>query len=111
VDMRRFRLNIVLAGVDAQDEDRVGPMRIATGGEGEAAVIETVKPCARCPMPNIDPDTGTSSPEVNDTLQTYRQDPRLNGALTFGMNAIVIEGDGQMLRVGQRVSADWRFEQ
>jgi uncharacterized protein len=47
---------------------------------------------------------------VSDALQSYRQDPRLNGAITFGMNAIVIEGDGQMLRVGQPVGADWRFE-
>ncbi|MCW5653088.1 MOSC N-terminal beta barrel domain-containing protein [Hydrogenophaga sp.] len=108
VDMRRFRPNIVLRGVEAHDEDRVGPLRIAT--EGSGAQIETVKPCARCPIPNIDPDRATSSPEVNDTLQGYRQDPRLNGAVTFGMNAIVIEGDGQMLRVGQAVTADWRFD-
>ena len=26
----------------------------------------------------------------------------------YGMNAIVLEGDGQMLRVGQRVSGRWR---
>jgi uncharacterized protein len=26
------------------------------------------------------------------------------------MNAIVLEGDGQMLRVGQPVSADWKFD-
>jgi len=47
---------------------------------------------------------------VGDTLQTYRADPRLNGAVTFGMNAIVLAGDGQLLRVGQSVSADWRFD-
>ena len=109
VDMRRFRPNIVLHGVDAHDEDRVGPMRIATGGDG-AAVIETVKPCAPCPIPNVDPDTASSSPAVSDALQGYRQDRRLNGAVTFGMNAIVIEGDGQMLRVGQSVSAEWTFD-
>lgn len=109
VDMRRFRPNIVLRGVDAHDEDRVGPMRIDTGGGG-AAVIEAVKPCVRCPIPNVDPDTATSSPAVSDALQAYRQDARLNGAVTFGMNAIVIEGDGQMLRTGQTVSAAWKFE-
>lgn len=109
VDMRRFRANIVLRGVEAHDEDRVGPLRIETGGDA-AAVIETVKPCARCPIPNVDPDTATSSPAVNDTLQGYRQDARLNGAVTFGMNAIVIEGDGQFLRIGQPVTAEWRFD-
>lgn len=109
VEMRRLRPNIVLAGVEAHDEDRVGAMRIGTG-DGASALIEPVKPCGRCPIPNIDPATATSSPEVNDTLQVYRQDPRLNGAITFGMNAIVLEGDGQVLRVGQLVSADWKFE-
>ncbi|MDO9482722.1 MAG: MOSC N-terminal beta barrel domain-containing protein [Hydrogenophaga sp.] len=107
VDMRRFRPNIVLAGLEAHDEDRLGPLHITTA-DGEA-VIETVKPCARCPIPNIDPVTATSSPAVGDTLQGYRQDARLNGAVTFGMNAIVLQGDGRVLRVGQMVQADWVF--
>jgi len=107
VDGVRFRPNLVLGGVQAHDEDRIGPMRIAT--EGGAALIETVKPCARCPIPNIDPATSESTPAVGDALQTYRADPRLNGAITFGMNAIVLDGDGQILRVGQAVKADWNF--
>lgn len=109
VEMLRFRPNIVLAGIEAHDEDRVGAMRIGTG-EGASALIEPVKPCGRCPIPNIDPATALSSPEVNDILQVYRQDPRLDGAITFGMNAIVLEGDGHILRVGQPVSADWKFD-
>jgi len=108
VDGVRFRPNIVLGGVEAHDEDRLGPMHIDTG-DG-SAVLEPVKPCARCPIPNIDPVNATASPAVGDTLQTYRADPRMNGAITFGMNAIVLAGDGQMLRVGQSVSADWQFD-
>jgi uncharacterized protein YcbX len=108
VDMTRFRPNIVLGGLEAHDEDRLGPMQIVT--ETGVARIETVKPCSRCPIPNIDPATAESSPAVGDTLQTYRQDQRLNGAITFGMNAIVLEGDGLILRVGQAVGADWKFD-
>lgn len=108
VDMRRFRPNIVLGGVEAHDEDRVGAMQITT--DDSTAVIEPVKPCGRCPIPDIDLNTAISNPVVSDTLQTYRQDRRLNGAVSFGMNAIVIEGDGQVLRVGQSVNADWKFE-
>lgn len=108
VDVRRFRPNLVLAGLEAHDEDRVGPLRIATGEE--AAVLTPVKPCPRCPIPNIDPDTAASSPAVSDMLQTYRQDARLDGALTFGMNAIVTAGVGAVLRVGQTVRADYRFD-
>lgn len=108
VDQRRFRPNIVLSGVQAHDEDRIGAWRIDTG-DGQA-LLENVKPCARCPIPNVDPDTAASSPVVGDALQVYRQDGRVNGAITFGMNAIVLEGDGLILRVGQPVTADWAFD-
>jgi hypothetical protein len=46
---------------------------------------------------------------VNDTLQAYRQDARLNGAITFGMNCIVTAGAERVLRVGQGVRADYAF--
>jgi len=72
--------------------------------------LQPVKPCARCPIPNIDPATAHSSPAVTDALQAYRQDARVGGAITFGMNAIVRQGAGQVLRVGQRVAADLCFE-
>lgn len=108
VGIERFRPNVVLAGVEAHDEDRVDQIRIdAEGGELHLA---PVKPCARCPIPDIDPATAESTPVVGDTLRTYRQDKRLDGAITFGMNAIVRQGAGQVLRVGQRIAADLRFE-
>jgi uncharacterized protein YcbX len=78
--------------------------------DGGVAALENVKPCARCPIPNIDPATATSTPAVSDAMQAYRVDPRLNGAITFGMNAIVLDGDGLVLKVGQAVGADWRFD-
>jgi uncharacterized protein YcbX len=108
VDMSRFRPNLVLDGVEVHDEDRLDVLRITTG-EG-VVELKPVKPCARCPIPNIDPLTAESSPVVGDTLQAYRQDARLNGALTFGMNAIVLQGDGQLLRVGQAVTANFGFD-
>jgi uncharacterized protein YcbX len=108
VDQRRFRPNIVLAGVEAHDEDRVGALTVDTGAGG--ATLEAVKPCGRCPMPNIDPDTAQASPVVGDTLQTYRADARLKGEITFGMNAVVRAGAGEVLRVGQSLHGDWRFD-
>lgn len=108
VGMERFRPNVVLAGFGAHDEDRVDMVRVGAGGH--EVRLQLVKPCSRCPIPNIDPATAQSSPTVADTLQTYRQDARMGGAITFGMNAIVLQGAGQVLRVGQRVAADVRFE-
>jgi uncharacterized protein YcbX len=113
VDMRRFRANVVLGSVASapavlpHDEDRVGTLTVYT--EAGVAQLKPAKPCPRCPIPNIDPDSAHSHPAVSDALQAYRQDPRVNGALTFGMNCLPTEGIGQVLRVGQRVSADWAF--
>jgi uncharacterized protein len=109
VGIERFRPNIVLAGLEAHDEDRVEVLRVATG-EQSAALLRPVKPCPRCPIPNIDPSTARIDPQVSDALQAYRANERVGGAVAFGMNAIVLEGVDQTLRVGQGVTADWRFE-
>lgn len=108
VGMDRFRPNIVLEGIEAHDEDRLDVMRIATA-EGEVQ-LKAVKPCARCPIPNVDPATAAVDPIVTDTLQGYRRSEVLGGAISFAMNAIVLAGDGCKLRVGQDVLADWKFD-
>lgn len=107
VGVERFRPNVVLAGLDANDEDRLDAIRVAADREVR---LKPVKPCARCSIPDIDPATGTSSPEVNEALRAYRSNAAMNGAITFAMNAIVLEGFDATLRVGQEVTANWRFD-
>lgn len=107
VGMERFRPNLVLSGLQAHDEDRLDMMYIDAGTS--EVLLKPVKPCQRCPIPNIDPATAATSPEVSDTLQAYRQDARVGGTVTFGMNVIVISGVGAVLRVGQALSADIDF--
>jgi uncharacterized protein len=113
VSMSRFRPNIVLASapggeaLSPHDEDRLDLLHVAT--EQGTAQIKPVKPCPRCPIPNVDPLTATSSPEVGDMLQTYRADARVDGAITFGMNAIALTGVDHQLKLGQRVSANYCF--
>lgn len=120
VGMARFRPNIVLAQssqasppspqpeLAPHEEDLLDTLHITTA-QG-VVKLKLVKPCPRCPIPNIEPATAQSSPEVGDLLQSYRQDPRVNGAPTFGMNAIVQQGVGHVLRVTQALGADYRFD-
>ena len=42
-----------------------------------------------------------------DTLATYRSLTHMDGAVCFGMNAIVRSGAGQAIHVGQRFEADY----
>ena len=117
VGMSRFRPNIVIgdaagaAGtVGAHDEDRFDIIAVTTG-EGVVR-LKPAKPCSRCPIPDVDPLTAQVDPVVGDTLRSYRQDPRVNGAPTFGMNVIVLNTPHQdhLLKVGQKVAANWLFE-
>jgi uncharacterized protein YcbX len=108
VTMQRFRPNLVLSGLQAFDEDHLDELRVTTG-EGEV-VLRLVKPCSRCTIPNVDPETATSGHEPGDTLAGFRADPRMQGAVTFGMNAVVVQGIDQVLRPGQAVNAGFKFQ-
>jgi uncharacterized protein len=109
VGMNRFRPNVVLSGLDAFGEDYLDTLTFAAGTDGEV-LLKLVKPCPRCPIPNLNPATGESSPEVGDVLSAYRANARVNGAVTFGMNAIVLRGVDAGLRVGDEGVAELRFE-
>jgi uncharacterized protein YcbX len=106
--IERFRPNVVLSGLQPHEEDLLGVIYV--DADGEEVLLKPVKPCPRCPIPNVDPLTARSSPEVGDILQSYRQDARLDGAVTFGMNTIMLRGIGVTLREGQTVSADFDFD-
>ena len=71
--------------------------------------IKLVKPCVRCSIPGVDPDSGEQGFAVSDTLASYRADARMDGGVTFGMNAIVLAGAGCELAVGQRCRASYAF--
>lgn len=108
VTMERFRPNLVLDGLDAHGEDHLDELRFDTP-EGPVR-LKLVKPCSRCTIPDVDPATGERGHVVGDTLAGYRADARLDGAITFGMNAIILEGIERTLRVGMDGSASYRFD-
>ena len=105
--MARFRPNLVLDGLDAHGEDFLDEIRFDTP-EGPVR-LRLVKPCPRCPIPNVDPETGEPGHEPGDTLSAYRADERLDGKITFGMNAVIVEGIECGLRNGLAGSASIRF--
>ena len=90
--MRRFRPNIVVAGAEAYAEDSWSRVRV---GEVEIAVV---KPCARCAITTVNPDTGMKGKEPLTTLAKYR---KAEGGVMFCENAIHL-GLGT-LRVGDSV--------
>jgi uncharacterized protein YcbX len=108
VTMSRFRPNIVLEGLDAHAEDGIGDLELGT--DDGPVRLRLVKPCARCTIPDVDPATGETGHAVSDALAGYRADPRADGAITFGMNAIVVDGIDRQLRTGAPGTARVRFD-
>lgn len=111
--IRRFRPNVVVDGLDAFEEDLLETLATgegAGGGDGGGAVtLRIVKPCTRCTITEVDPRTGHHEPGVLQVLASFRADPRLGGAATFGQNAIVAAGLDGALRVGDTLVATHRW--
>lgn len=77
--MQRFRPNFVVTGTSAFAEDYWKSFQI--GG----LTFEIVKPCARCVLTTIDPETAIKGKEPLKTLATYR---RVNNKILFGQNVV-----------------------
>jgi hypothetical protein len=108
VTMERFRPNIVIDGVESNGEDHLDDIAFST--PDGAVRIKLVKPCPRCPIPDIDPANAERGHAVGDALLAYRADSRVGGAITFGMNAVIVEGMERELSVGQTGAANYKFE-
>ncbi|MEX8193330.1 MOSC domain-containing protein [Comamonas guangdongensis] len=112
VDARRFRPNIVIAGLEAHDEDRVERLELL---DLPGLSLRPCKPCTRCPIPDVDPDTAVPGSAVGREIRGYRQDARVDGAITFGMNAVVLglpeAADAEaLLQCGQRLGGNLSFD-
>lgn len=108
VQSDRFRPNLVLDGLDRHGEDWID--RIEFDTDDGPVGLRLVKPCTRCSIPDVDPRRGELDHAVGAELSAYRADPRFDGKLTFGMNAIVEHGFERWLRVGASGRATIRFD-
>jgi len=104
VPMNRFRPNIVLAGIDAFEEDYAESYLLQNGIQ-----LRPVKPCPRCPIPAVDQVTGEVGDNPVDILQSYRANPIVDGEITFGMNVILIQGAGKQVQIGDEVDMPIAF--
>lgn len=100
--MSRFRPNVVLAGLPAWDEDFVETVAIGD------VLLKLVKPCVRCEVTTTDQYSGARlSNEPLTTLARLRNNPDLGG-VTFGWNAIVLQGG--TVHVGAKTAVNYRFD-
>lgn len=93
IEMRRFRPNLVIKGGFAHCEDQKGEWQI-----GELR-FQAVKPCSRCVVTTINPDTSEKSAEPLRTLATYRKQ---DGKVLFGMNMLHQDYNAK-LKLGDKV--------
>ena len=86
ITMRRFRPNFVISGTQPFEEDSWKDITI--GG----LHFEVVKPCARCVLTTIDPETAQKGAEPLKTLSGYR---RSGNKILFGQN-VVVRNEGEI---------------
>jgi len=94
ISIRHFRPNLVVEGVVPYEEDNWTKLKI-----GEA-YIDLVKPCGRCVMINVNPETGEKNPAVLKALASQRT---AGNKVLFGMNAIS-RSNGSLIREGDEIN-------
>jgi uncharacterized protein YcbX len=106
ITVERFRPNIVIRGETPWSEDSWKTVRIGAGSQAPLD-LDIVARCARCQVPNVDPDTAAKHKKQPwDTLISYRRvdegikwkpcfgmlsAPRSEGVVEVGMRLDVLE--------------------
>jgi uncharacterized protein YcbX len=81
VDFLRFRPNIIVSAQDPFVEDTWAEIKLG------AVYLSGAKPCARCPLVNVDPLTGETDKKTLKALASYRT---LNHKVYFGQQFVPI---------------------
>jgi uncharacterized protein YcbX len=97
IPMERFRPNIVLEDLEPFEEDRIAELHFGN------VTLRLVKPCTRCVITSTDQRTGEPSTNPLPVLRAFRFNKALMG-VTFGENAVIAGGVGEVLRRGATCS-------
>lgn len=93
LSIARFRPNLVISGCESYAEDKWREICIG------AIDFRLPKPCSRCSVPGIDPETAQVSKEPLTTLSRLR---KWQNKIYFGQNAL--HDNGGILTVGDAVT-------
>jgi uncharacterized protein YcbX len=98
IDVRRFRPNVVIGGDCAPfAEDHWRQIQLGD------VVLDLVKPCSRCVIPSLDPDSQQPTEGFLAFLAAQRR--KANGKVYVGQNAIF---RGTLAQHGGLVQTDWQ---
>ncbi|KAH7083324.1 hypothetical protein BKA63DRAFT_150806 [Paraphoma chrysanthemicola] len=106
IDVRRFRPNILVKGDPSApwDEDRWKTLRVSPKGPhgGKPLVFDITQRCARCRVPNVDPETAEEHKRQPwDTLMKYRRiDEGITYKPCYGM--LCVPREGGKIKVGDK---------
>lgn len=99
LSMNRFRANVVLTNLQPWQENEIQGI----AQEDRHYQLGLRKPCERCPMITVDQQSG-EKPALGAPLKALMAlDVLGDGKAYFGQNAIVTEGIGELIKVGDRV--------
>ncbi len=103
VDMRHFRPNIVVSGVEAFTEQSIALLN------NDGYNLKLCDPSSRCIMTTVNPDTGVKHPQMVPfkTLTSLNAMPNDKRVPAFGMNATLQarpDGSEGIIRVGDKLN-------
>jgi uncharacterized protein YcbX len=98
ISMNRFRTNFVFSGGNPFDEDKWKKIQIGN------IFYYPIKPCSRCVVTTIDPETGYKENEPLATLSSFRKE---NNKINFGQN-MLHSGIGE-INIGAEIKVlEWK---
>ncbi len=107
IDIRRFRPNVIVKGQASApwDEDRWKTIKITAkpGDSAKPLTLDITQRCARCHVPNVDPDTAEEHKRQPwDTMMKYRRiDEGIKFKPCFGM--LCVPRQTGELKVGMKL--------